>query len=113
SVPPGTHELRVANPAQGFDRMRAVTLVADQNYFFEVRGRTGWVRVTVSPWAQVSIDGKTMGLTPLPRIGLLEGSHRIRLENPDIGRVHELTVRIEPGRETAINVDLSEVGAEL
>ncbi|MEL7369460.1 MAG: protein kinase, partial [Myxococcota bacterium] len=73
SVPPGTHELRVANPAQGFDRMRAVTLVADQNYFFEVRGRTGWVRVTVSPWAQVSIDGKTMGLTPLPRIGLLEG----------------------------------------
>ena len=98
--------LRVHSEALGFDRQRSLELKPNQNYYFEIRGRTGWLRLAVAPWARVTIDGKSMGLTPLPRIGLLEGVHRVRLENPDLDRVHETTVRIEAGREATVRVDL-------
>ena len=112
-VPAGPQHVRVFHEGLGFERQRPLSLQAGQNYFFEIRGRTGWLRLAVAPWAQVAIDGKPMGLTPLPRIGLLEGVHRLRLENPDIGRFHEATVRIEAGREATVKVDLQSTGDQL
>ena len=43
----------------------------------------GRLRVLVSPWANVLVDGKLRAVTPLDRaLELSRGSHRIRLENP-------------------------------
>ncbi len=112
-VPSGLRTVRVEHEGLGFSRERALPLQADQNYFFEIPGRTGWIRIDVAPWAKVAIDGESRGLTPLPRIGLLEGVHRIRLENTDIGRFYETSVKVIPGREVKIHVDLRVLGRRL
>ena len=113
AVPAGQQRIRVHHPDLGFERERILTLKAKQNYFYEIRGRTGWLRLAVNPWAEVRIDGKSMGPTPLPRIGLLEGTHRLRLENDDLGRFYESTFRIEAGREARVKVDLHTTGDQL
>jgi tRNA A-37 threonylcarbamoyl transferase component Bud32 len=41
---------------------------------------TGGIKIVVLPWAEVWIDGKPMGQTPL-RIALPVGPHRVRLKN--------------------------------
>ena len=41
---------------------------------------TGALRVVVLPWAEVWIDGKPQGQTPI-RTRLPVGSHRVRLKN--------------------------------
>ena len=113
SVPAAEQLVRVHHSGLGFARERSMPLQPDQNYFLEIRGRTGWIRLIVAPWARVTIDGKPMGLTPLPRIGLLEGLHRVRLENDDIARFHETQIRIEAGRESVVRVDLEVSGDQL
>ncbi|HEY4175408.1 MAG TPA: serine/threonine-protein kinase [Kofleriaceae bacterium] len=43
----------------------------------------GFVRVTAFPWADISVDGKLMGQTPLDKpLELEDGPHTIRFEHP-------------------------------
>ncbi len=44
--------------------------------------RTGYLRIDAYPWAEVSVDGKAIGPTPLPApIELPVGAHTVRLEH--------------------------------
>lgn len=105
--------LRVAHPGTGFERSRSITVQNGQNYQVEIPGRHGWLRVAVAPWARVRIDGKDMGLTPLPKLTLFEGVHEVELVNPDISRRYKGIVRIIAGREAALKVDLQKSGERL
>jgi hypothetical protein len=42
----------------------------------------GWLLVLVTPWAEVSIDDKPVGQTPLRRIPLRPGPHTVVLTHP-------------------------------
>jgi hypothetical protein len=67
----------------------------------------------VAPWARVRIDDQDVGITPLPNLPLLEGEHRIVLENPDIKRRHEGKLKIEAGRVSELKLDLAQAGAPM
>jgi serine/threonine-protein kinase len=42
------------------------------------------LKITVSPWAEVLIDGRSFGVTPLgERLELTQGSHELMLKNPN------------------------------
>jgi hypothetical protein len=43
----------------------------------------GFLLVTAEPWADVSVDGQTIGQTPLAKIRLGVGSHDVVLTHPD------------------------------
>src|SRR5207244_664041 len=42
---------------------------------------SGALLVRASPWAEVTIDGKPIGQTPLPAVTLLEGKHEVLLQH--------------------------------
>ena len=65
----------------------------------------GYVNIYADPWASVSVDGKPFGSTPLPRVALAAGVHRVRLENPK-ARTIERLVHIESGKTELLDVDL-------
>jgi serine/threonine-protein kinase len=65
----------------------------------------GYVNIYAEPWANVIIDGKAAGTTPLARLPLAAGTHRVRLQHPPATRVDRV-VRIERGRTELIDVDL-------
>ncbi len=109
-VPAGKRVVRVASAGLGFERQRTLEVEARQNYHVEIRARQGGLRLLVAPWARVTIDGKDLGLTPLPRLGLAEGVHRVVLENDDLRRRYEGTVQIEADRDAELKLDLKAAG---
>lgn len=67
----------------------------------------GHLRLRIHPWAEVFIDGRRHGVTPLPVVALSPGVHSVILVNPELGvrRAHQ--VRIEAGREALLKAVLS------
>jgi hypothetical protein len=54
----------------------------------------------------VYVDGKQVGTTPLRRLALPEGAHRVKLVNPT-GPSAERSVRIRAGQTELLDVELS------
>jgi serine/threonine-protein kinase len=66
----------------------------------------GRLTVVVEPWADVSIDGQSVGTTPLNGpLALRAGTHRVVLRNPDFPE-HSVDVRVEPGESERLAVSL-------
>lgn len=49
-------------------------------------------------WAKVYVDRKYYGDTPLKAIKLSPGRHKVRLENPELGKKFTDTINITPGK---------------
>jgi serine/threonine protein kinase len=67
---------------------------------------TGSISVRAMPWAQVTLDGRSLGTTPIRRASLAAGSHTIRLECPPLGRRVDATFRAEAGHAVEVTADL-------
>lgn len=61
----------------------------------------GTLRILVHPWAQVFVDGKLVGTTPLPVLSLPPGRHSLILVNEalDVREVHHVDVRAGQQKE--------------
>ena len=110
---PGRQLVRVSLAATGFERVRALSVRANQVYEIEIPARQGRLRLAVAPWARVKIDGHDVGITPLQDLLLVEGTHHVVLENPDIQRRHDTLIRVEPGKIAELKVDLNELGERM
>jgi serine/threonine-protein kinase len=97
----------------GFERERTFKIETDRIHELEIRGRQGFLSLKVQPWARVLVDGKDMGLTPLPNLKLCEGNHKVLLENPDVGLRYETKTRIEAEQLFELKVNLNEVGKRM
>jgi serine/threonine-protein kinase len=66
----------------------------------------GLLQFRVSPWAEVSVDGKVVGTTPFKPVRLEAGDHQVILSNPSFMPLHK-KVTILPGQTLMLEVDLS------
>lgn len=66
----------------------------------------GFVNVDAIPWALVYIAGREVGYTPIGRYPAEPGRVEIRLENPQNRKVATRTVRVLPGKNHYVKVDL-------
>jgi serine/threonine-protein kinase len=63
---------------------------------------TGVVRIAVSPWGHVEVDGKSAGTTPpLNELTLPEGPHKITFRNEDFP-AHTTTVNVVAGQPVSV-----------
>ena len=63
---------------------------------------TGMVRIAVSPWGQIEVDGAAAGTTPpLNEISLPEGRHQITIRNADFPP-HTVTVNVTAGQPVTL-----------
>jgi len=69
----------------------------------------GWLLVLAKPWANVMVDEKQVGQTPLRRLALRPGSHSIVLSHPDY-QDYRRKVTIRSGEVVPLNVDLATEG---
>jgi hypothetical protein len=68
----------------------------------------GWLQLAVQPWANVTVDGRPAGQTPL-RIPLAPGPHRVQMEHEDY-EIYPQVVMISAGETTRLRVDLTQKG---
>jgi hypothetical protein len=67
--------------------------------------RTGWLNVSAQPWANVSVDGRRVGPTPLVGLALPAGRHRLRFEK-EHRETLERVIQVLPNQTQLVDVDL-------
>jgi hypothetical protein len=68
---------------------------------------TALVSINATPWAEVTIDRRAQGTTPLRNLKLRAGNHVLRFVCPPLGRDSEIEVQIAADARARIAVDLS------
>src|SRR6187200_1463786 len=104
-LPVGTHELEFVNEAFGYSARRAVTVQAGKTAPLRLEMPMGTVNINAMPWAEVWLDAKDLGQTPLGNVQIPIGSRELVFRHPDLGerRATVLVTLKEPAR---ISVDL-------
>jgi serine/threonine protein kinase len=70
--------------------------------------RSGYLTVAVLPFADVAIDGRAVGSTPLRNLPLKPGAHTVELRNEGLHKHVRRVERIEPAAHHRIQLDWSE-----
>jgi serine/threonine-protein kinase len=65
----------------------------------------GTLIVIVRPWAEVTINGRSIGTTPMKPLTLPTGRHSVVLNHPSFKPVRR-KVTVDAGQETRLEVDL-------
>jgi serine/threonine-protein kinase len=103
---PGRHSVTVSATGLASPRTLSVELAPGEAALRAVHGGKGWLRVAVTPWAEVVVDGRTLGVTPLQPAELSEGAHVVTLKNGDLGMTTRRRILITPNKEALLKVDL-------
>ncbi len=70
-------------------------------------GSSGTIDVNAKPWAEVYLDGRRMGSTPLRLSGVPAGKHLVRLVNESTGVEKMIVVKVGSGKNAKVTADLS------
>jgi serine/threonine-protein kinase len=103
---PGRHRVAVASPRLAAPRVFDVDLHPGDLLVRRVRSGRGQLRLAVTPWAEVAVDGRALGTTPLRALDLGEGAHVVTLRNAELQVVARRRVVVARNREVLLRVDL-------
>jgi len=102
---PGHHELTLTNRDLHYSAKQPVEIEPGETRRVEVDPR-GTVNINAQPWAEVWIDGKKVGETPLANLSIPLGSREIVFKHPQFGE-RKVTTTVVSGTPAAVSVDFS------
>ena len=102
----GRHDLVLVNRTLEYLEPRQVEVVAGQTTVVRVDPPTVHVNVNARPWAEVSIDGRDLGQTPIANIAVTVGTHEIVFRHPQFGERRQ-TVVVTSREPQRIAVDMT------
>jgi hypothetical protein len=102
----GRHELDFVNSAFGYRSRQVVDIKAGQIVPLRISPPDGRVSVNAVPWAQVSINGKVVGETPLGNLPLPVGEHEITFRHPQLGEQTQKVI-VKSGALTRVSASLA------
>jgi serine/threonine-protein kinase len=62
----------------------------------------------VNPWAEVLVDGRSLGQTPIEPQSLPPGKHSVVLKNSQLHVEKRMEVTVKSSADTVVKVDLLE-----
>ena len=66
----------------------------------------GTVSINALPWADVTVDGRAIGTTPLANISLPIGTHEVVFQHPQLGEKRQ-SVQVKANTPSRIGIDLT------
>ncbi len=101
----GHHEVQLVNETVGYRSIREFDVPVGRTATVEVTLPTARVDINAVPWAEVTVDGRPVGQTPLSGVSLTLGPHSVTFTHPQLGeRTVQCTVTM-PG-PTRVSADL-------
>jgi hypothetical protein len=102
-LPTGRHEIELVNEAVGFRDQRVVSIAAGRTITVAVLVPGGSMSLNATPWAEVWLDGRLLGETPLGEVPAAAGPHDVLFRHPELGdrRVRAVVRAGELARVTA------------
>jgi hypothetical protein len=102
---PGHHDLRLTNRDLRFSVKEVVDVEPGEVQRIELDPR-GTVNINAQPWAEVWIDGKKVGETPLANLSVPLGAREIVFKHPQFGE-RRVTTTIISGTAAAVTMDFT------
>jgi hypothetical protein len=104
-LPLGSYELEFANDAVGYRARRTVTLQAGRKMMLQIDPPAGTLHINALPWAEVWMDDRRLGETPIGNMQVPVGPRELVFKHPEFGerRARVLVTLKEPAR---ISIDM-------
>ena len=105
SAPAGRHEVELVNSALGFRTRQVIDVKGGQVVPVTISPPNGSVNINAVPWAEVWINGKSVGETPIGNLSLPLGEHEIVFRHPQLGEQRRTaTVRLDSVTRVSVNL---------
>jgi hypothetical protein len=88
----GKHTIDLVNDTLEFRSHASTAVKAGQMTALAISIPNGHLSINALPWADVLIDGKPVGQTPLANLSVAIGEHEIVFRNPQFPEQHQTAV---------------------
>ena len=105
-LPAGRHEIELVNEHVGFRETRTVQVSPGRTAAITVTLPKGTVSLNAIPWASVSIDGESIGDTPIGNFPLTVGPHEVVFRNAELGEQRRI-ITVTTRTPVRLSVDLT------
>jgi hypothetical protein len=102
-LPSGRHQLEFVNDSIELRQTRTVTIDSGKSARLSIALPNGMLFVNASPWAEMFLDGRSIGTTPLGSIVVPVGNHELVARHPQLG---EKRRSIVVGAQTPVRVSI-------
>lgn len=104
ALAPGRHQLEFVNDTLGYRARQTVDVRSGEIGTLTIQPPGGRVSINAQPWAQVWINGKPVGETPIAYLPVSAGEHEIVFRHPDHGERRE-TLLVRSGAEARVSAN--------
>jgi hypothetical protein len=104
SLGAGTHDLELVNERLEFRATATAVVTARQTTTLDIDVPPGRVNFNATPWAEVWLDGRKLGDTPLANVVLPAGEHELVFRHPDFGERRRTAV-VPSGGAGRVSID--------
>jgi eukaryotic-like serine/threonine-protein kinase len=104
-VPAGRHTLTIGREDLGYRAVQVVDVKPGRPHRIELPLPSGFANLNATPWAEVWIDGRKIGETPLGRVQLTIGPHEVQFRHPELGD-QTRTLTVTTGTVALLSVEL-------
>ena len=101
----GRHELDLSNDSLGYRATRVVQVAPGKVAGIALELPMGVINLNAAPWAEVWIDGRRVGETPIGNLSVSIGPHEVVFKHPQFGEKHH-AVSVTLGAPVRLSVDM-------
>jgi hypothetical protein len=103
----GRHEIELVNETLGYRVARTIQVPPGKVAPINVEFPQGVINVNASPWAEVFVDGKKVGDTPIGNLPIAIGPHEVVFRHPQLGEKRQ-AVSVTLKAPVRISVDMKQ-----
>jgi hypothetical protein len=81
----GRHDITLLNRTLGYQEARKVDVTGGKTMSIKVDPPKVNISVNARPWADVSLDGASLGQTPISNLQVAVGTHEMVFRHPQLG----------------------------
>jgi hypothetical protein len=104
ALAPGNYDLQFR--AADYSTAKRVEVAAGRVARVEVNVPDGTVNLNAAPWAEVYLDGRSLGETPIANASVTAGTHEVIFRNPQFQELRQM-VTVTSGKATRLAVTLT------
>jgi hypothetical protein len=101
----GSRQIDFVNTTLGYRSRQQIVVKAGQTVSATVSPPNGRLNINAVPWAEVLVDGKLVGETPIGNLSVSLGDHEIVFRHPQLGEVRR-TVVVRADSLTRVSANL-------
>ena len=104
ALAPGSYDLQLRHA--DYSTAKRVEVAAGRVSRIEVNVPDGTVNLNAAPWAEVYLDGRSLGETPIANASVTAGTHEVIFRNPQFVELRQM-VTVASGKPTRLAVTLT------